>query len=66
VVLADIEVGGQIIRADEGLVLPNDIANRDPAAFPDPDLLDIQRSARVAVPSGSRCRPRPGKRSPPG
>jgi cytochrome P450 len=52
VALADIEVGGQTVRAGEGLVLPNDIANRDPAAFPDPDVLDIQRSARHHVAFG--------------
>jgi hypothetical protein len=52
VALADIEIGGQTIRGGEGLVLPNDLANRDPAAFPDPDLLDIQRSARHHVAFG--------------
>jgi cytochrome P450 len=43
IALADIEVGGQVIRAGEGIVLPNDIANRDPAAFPEPDRLDLRR-----------------------
>jgi len=45
-VLEDIELGGQTIRAGEGLVLPNDLGNRDPAAFPDPDRLDLGRNAR--------------------
>jgi hypothetical protein len=52
VALADIEIGGQTVRAGDGLVLPNDIANRDPGAFPDPDRLDIQRPARHHVAFG--------------
>ncbi|MBB5953807.1 hypothetical protein FHS29_000377 [Saccharothrix tamanrassetensis] len=49
---ADIEVAGQVVRAGEGLVMPNDIANRDPAAFPDPDRLDITRDARHHIAFG--------------
>ncbi|MFC9427654.1 cytochrome P450 [Streptomyces sp. NPDC056987] len=45
-VLEDIEIGGQIIRAGEGLIMPNEIANRDPHMFPNPDDLDITRDAR--------------------
>src|SRR6185312_4655338 len=45
-VLEDIEIGGQTIRAGEGVILPNDLGNRDPAAFPDPDRLDLGRNAR--------------------
>jgi cytochrome P450 len=52
VALEDIEVAGQVIRAGEGLVLPNDIANRDPDAFPDPDRLDLTRRARHHVAFG--------------
>jgi cytochrome P450 len=52
VALEDIEVAGQVIRAGEGLVLPNDIANRDPEAFPDPDRLDLSRRARHHVAFG--------------
>ena len=47
--LADIEIGGQVIRAGDGLLLPAEMANRDPAAFPDPDRLDITRDARGHV-----------------
>ncbi|MEU6036715.1 cytochrome P450 [Actinomadura sp. NPDC047616] len=43
VALADIEIGGQVIRAGDGIVLPNDLANRDPDAFPEPDRLDLRR-----------------------
>ncbi|OLR93306.1 cytochrome P450 [Actinokineospora bangkokensis] len=52
VALADIEVGGQTIRAGEGIILAGDIANRDPEAFPDPDRLDLTRRARHHVAFG--------------
>jgi cytochrome P450 len=51
-VLEDIELDGQLIKAGEGLVFPNDIANRDPEAFDDPDRLDLQRDARHHVAFG--------------
>ena len=44
--LADITIAGQTIRAGEGMILANETGNRDPAVFPDPDRLDIQRDAR--------------------
>ncbi|SHF60939.1 cytochrome P450 [Streptoalloteichus hindustanus] len=46
VALADIEIAGQVIRAGEGVVLANDIADRDPDVFPDPDRLDLRRDTR--------------------
>ncbi|GGM98615.1 cytochrome P450 [Streptomyces fuscichromogenes] len=46
VALEDVEIAGGIIRAGEGVIAPSDAANRDPEAFPDPDRLDIERSAR--------------------
>ncbi|MEV4015241.1 cytochrome P450 [Nonomuraea angiospora] len=52
VALADIEIGGQVIRAGEGIIMANDIANRDPAIFPDPDELDLRRDARRHVAFG--------------
>jgi cytochrome P450 len=42
----DIEVGGFLIRAGEGVLVAQDAANRDPSAFPDPDAFDIYRKAR--------------------
>jgi cytochrome P450 len=51
-VLEDIEFDGQVIKAGEGLIFPNDIGNRDPSAFPDPDTLDLQRDARHHVAFG--------------
>ncbi|OZM74813.1 cytochrome P450 [Amycolatopsis antarctica] len=52
VALEDIEFDGQVIRAGDGLIVPNDIGNRDPDAFEDPDRLDIQRDARHHVAFG--------------
>ncbi|GAA4409581.1 cytochrome P450 [Actinokineospora soli] len=46
VAAADIEVEGRTIHAGEGVYLPAAAANRDPAAFPDPDTLDVDRRAR--------------------
>ena len=43
VALEDIEFAGETIRAGDGIILPNDIANRDPDAFADPDSLDLTR-----------------------
>jgi cytochrome P450 len=46
VALEDIEIAGKTIAAGEGIVVAHDIANRDPAAFPEPDTLDIHRRAQ--------------------
>lgn len=46
VALEDVEVGGQLIRAGEGVVVANGAANRDPADYPEPDRLDVRRSGR--------------------
>lgn len=40
---ADVEVGGQLIRKGEGVIVLLDAANRDADAFPEPDRFDIQR-----------------------
>ena len=50
--LEDIDVGGTTIRAGEGIILPNDIGNRDPEVFDDPDRLDVGRDARRHVAFG--------------
>jgi cytochrome P450 len=50
--LADIELDGQIIRAGEGMIMANDIGNRDPAVFSDPDRLDLRRDARRHIAFG--------------
>ncbi|MGV9385335.1 cytochrome P450 [Nonomuraea sp. NPDC003707] len=48
----DFEVAGQTVRAGEGLIMVNEMGNRDPEAFPDPDELDIRRDARRHVAFG--------------
>ncbi|WP_405204222.1 cytochrome P450 [[Kitasatospora] papulosa] len=52
VAVEDIEIGGEVIRAGEGIVVPNDIGNRDPEVFADPDRLDLGRDARRHVAFG--------------
>jgi cytochrome P450 len=53
VALEDIEVGGGVIRAGEGLLMLNEVGNRDPEAFPgEPDKLDLTRDARHHVAFG--------------
>lgn len=46
VATADTRVGDHLIRAGEGVLIALNSANRDGAAFDDPDTLDITRSAR--------------------
>jgi cytochrome P450 len=50
--LEDIEIGGETIRAGEGMIMANDLANRDPAVFPDGDRLDLTRDAHRHVAFG--------------
>ena len=52
VALEDIEIAGEVIRTGEGIIFPDDIANRDPEVFPDPDRLDVHRDARSHVAFG--------------
>ncbi|WP_345495109.1 cytochrome P450 [Nocardia callitridis] len=53
VAIEDVEVGGQLIRAGEGIIVAGEAANRDANAFPDaPDELDIHRDARHHVAFG--------------
>ncbi|MCL2584116.1 MAG: cytochrome P450 [Streptosporangiales bacterium] len=42
--LEDIEFEGQVIKAGDPVIMPNDIGNRDPEVFADPDRLDITRA----------------------
>ncbi|NUR58798.1 MAG: cytochrome P450 [Catenulispora sp.] len=46
VATADVTVADQIIRAGEGVIVSVEAANRDPAAFEDPDRLRLDRGAR--------------------
>ncbi|MGW9595373.1 cytochrome P450 [Streptomyces chartreusis] len=51
-VTEDIEIAGQVIKAGEGVIMVNEIGNRDPEVFADPDRLDITRDARRHVAFG--------------
>ncbi|MCE7000449.1 cytochrome P450 [Saccharothrix sp. S26] len=46
-------VGGTALAAGEGVIASLFAANRDPAAFPDPDRLDLRRDARAHLAFGS-------------
>ncbi|MFH8681985.1 cytochrome P450 [Streptomyces lydicus] len=48
----DIEIGGSVIRADDGVLFPTSLINRDDTAYPSPDRLDLGRSARHHVAFG--------------
>jgi cytochrome P450 len=52
VALEDIQIDDQVIHAGDGLIVANDIVNRDPEAFPEPDRLDITRDARRHIAFG--------------
>lgn len=43
--LEDVEVEGELIRKGESVAVSMEAANRDPARFPDPDVLDLRRKA---------------------
>jgi vitamin D 1,25-hydroxylase len=49
---ADIEIDGQLIRAGDGVIVSNSIANRDGSVFEDPDTFDVHRSARHHIAFG--------------
>ncbi|MEE6262823.1 cytochrome P450 [Plantactinospora sonchi] len=48
----DVEIGGALIRAGEGVITLGNAANRDPAAFTDADTFDIRRGARHHIAFG--------------
>ncbi|MEV8588939.1 cytochrome P450 [Streptomyces sp. NPDC051180] len=48
----DVDVDGTVIRAGEGVVFSTSVINRDTVAYPDPDTLDWERSARHHVAFG--------------
>ncbi len=48
----DVEIGGQLIRAGEGVLGLSYSGNRDEAAFENPDDLDLERGARHHVAFG--------------
>ncbi|WP_214321318.1 cytochrome P450 [Nonomuraea sediminis] len=44
-VLEDVELAGRRLKAGDTVIIAVNAANRDPAKFSDPDLLDVRRSA---------------------
>ena len=52
VAVADVELGGVVIHAGEGVLALGNSANHDPDAFPDPDTFDPDRRARHHVAFG--------------
>jgi cytochrome P450/O-methyltransferase involved in polyketide biosynthesis len=52
VAVEDVELGGVLIRAGEGVVSLGNTGNRDPEAFENPDEFDIERGARHHVAFG--------------
>ncbi|MFF1677093.1 cytochrome P450 [Streptomyces sp. NPDC058256] len=44
--LEDIEVGGQVVRAGEGVIIPGATGNWEAGQFPGPERLDVTRDAR--------------------
>ncbi|MFE0171303.1 cytochrome P450 [Streptomyces sp. NPDC059002] len=43
--LEDVELGGELIKAGETVIVAHETANRDPLKYPDPDVLDLRRTA---------------------
>lgn len=43
VATADIEIGGTLIRAGEGVIIANSVSDRDENEFSDPSVLDVTR-----------------------
>ncbi|MFD9959021.1 cytochrome P450 [Amycolatopsis sp. NPDC058986] len=50
--LEDVELGGEVIKAGESVTISMQAANRDPAKFADPDVLDLTRKATGHVTFG--------------
>ncbi|MBF8185019.1 cytochrome P450 [Nonomuraea sp. K274] len=50
--LEDVELAGQVIKAGDSVAISGQAANRDPARFADPDVLDLRRPATGHVSFG--------------
>lgn len=44
VAVADLEIGGQLVKAGEGVILLNSVGDRDERMFPEPEKLDLKRA----------------------
>jgi cytochrome P450 len=45
VAISDVRTGGKVLREGEGVIVANELANRDPLRFPEPERLDLRRDA---------------------
>lgn len=52
VAVEDIEIGGETLRAGDGVLLSTAVSNRDASVYPEPDALDLGRGARNHVAFG--------------
>ncbi|MFB8084515.1 cytochrome P450 [Streptomyces sp. NPDC055992] len=52
VAVEDIEIGGETLRAGEGVLLSTAVINRDASVYAEPDALDLGREARGHVAFG--------------
>ncbi|WP_285667634.1 cytochrome P450 [Actinorhabdospora filicis] len=50
--LVDMEVGGVLIKAGDGIIASGLAASHDPGVFPEPHAIDVTRSARAHVAFG--------------
>ncbi len=50
--LEDVEIGGQHVRKGQAIAIDVPVANRDPAHFADPDVLDLRKAAAGHVAFG--------------
>jgi len=62
VAIADVEIGGKLIRAGEGIIVLNNLMDRDESVFPNADKLDFHRAnARANVAFGYGIHQCPGQ-----
>lgn len=45
-VTEDVELGGRLLKAGDGVLTLSHVANRDPKVFEDPDTFDVERGGR--------------------
>jgi cytochrome P450 len=57
----DIEIAGEVIKAGEGVIMPNALLNRDPDYFDDPNRFDITRDKTSHLAFGFGQHQCPGK-----